>query len=158
MGKAKKNTPLSGAQKVAAFLLSLDRHGAANVLKSIDPRILPRVAEAMTELDARFGDETKMRELYQEITRLLVRRPGPRPQDDLEVESMFEEAIGREKAKTVMGRLEERRRHERPFVFVEREPAELTARALAEESDAVAALVLAHLPSDLAAEILSSFG
>ena len=71
---------------------------------------------------------------------------------------MFEEAIGREKAKTVMGRLEERRRHERPFVFVEREPAELTARALAEESDAVAALVLAHLPSDLAAEILSSFG
>jgi len=157
MGKAKKNTPLSGAQKVAAFLLSLDRQGAANVLKSIDARILPRVAEAMTELDARFGDETKMRELYQEITRLLVRRPGPRPQDDLEVESMFEEAIGRDKAKGVMGRLEERRRHERPFAFVEREPAELTARALADESDAVTALVLAHLPADLAAEILSIF-
>jgi len=157
MGKAKKNTPLSGAQKVAAFLLSLDKQAAATVLKNIDARVLPKIAEAMTELDPRFGEEAKMRELFQEITRVLVRSPGPRPQDDLEVESMFEEALGRDKARGVMGRLEERRRHERPFAFIEREPADLTGRALREESPAVAALVLAHLPADLAAEVLSTF-
>lgn len=157
MGKAKKNTPLSGAQKVAAFLLSLDKQSSAVVLKNIDPRVLPAIAEAMTDLDPRFGDESKMRELYQEITRVLVRSPGPRPQDELEVESMFEEALGRDKTRGVMGRLLERRRHERPFAFVEREPSELTARALKEESPAVAALVLAHLPADLAAEVLSAF-
>lgn len=156
MANAKKNTPISGAQKVAAFLLTLDRHAAANVLKNLDPKVLPSIAEAMTELDPRFGDETRLRELYQEITRVLVRRPGPRPQDDMEVESMFEEAIGRDKTRGVIGKLEERRRHERPFAFLEREPAELTARALKTESDAVTALVLAHLPADLAAEILSS--
>ena len=99
MGKAKKNTPLSGAQKVAAFLLSLDKQAAATVLKNIDARVLPKIAEAMTELDPRFGEEAKMRELFQEITRVLVRSPGPRPQDDLEVESMFEEALGRDKAR-----------------------------------------------------------
>lgn len=157
MAKAKKNTPLSGAQKVAAFLLTLDKQAAARVLKNVDPKVLPSIAEAMIELDPRFGDETKLRELYQEVTRVLVRRPGPRPQDDLEVESMFEEALGREKTRGVIGKLEERRRHERPFAFVEREPAELTSRALQEESPAVAALVLAHLQPDLAAEILSGF-
>lgn len=157
MAKAKKNTPLSGAQKVAAFLLTLDKHAAATVLKNIDPKVLPSIAGAMTELDPRFGDDTKLRELYQEITRVLVRRPGPRPQDDMEVETMFEEAIGRDKALGVIGKLEERRRHERPFAFVEREPAELTARALQSEAPGVTALVLAHLPADLAAEILSSF-
>ncbi|MBI5362997.1 MAG: hypothetical protein HZA53_07440 [Planctomycetes bacterium] len=157
MAKAKKNTPLSGAQKVAAFLLTLDKQAASNVLKNVDPKVLPAIAEAMTELDPRFGDETKLRELYQEVTRVLVRRPGPRPQDDMEVETMFEEALGREKTRGVIGKLEERRRHERPFAFVEREPAELTSRALQEESPAVTALVLAHLPADLAAEILSGF-
>ena len=157
MAKSKKNTPLSGAQKVAAFLLTLDKHSAAAVLKNIDPKVLPAIAEAMTELDARFGDESKLRELYQEVTRVLVRRPGPRPQDDMEVESMFEEALGKDKTRGVIGKLEERRRHERPFAFVEREPAELTSRALQEESPAVSALVLAHLPADLAAEILSGF-
>src|SRR5688572_10553585 len=156
MAPAKRNTPISGAQKVAAFLLTLDKHAAASVLKNLDPKVLPSIAEAMTELDPRFGDETRLRELYQEITRVLVRRPGPRPQDDMEVESMFEEAIGRDKTRGVIGKLEERRRHERPFAFLEREPAELTARALKTESEAVTALVLAHLPADLAAEILSA--
>lgn len=157
MAKAKKNTPLSGAQKVAAFLLTLDKHATAAVLKNIDPKVLPSIAGAMAELDPRFGEDAKLRELYQEITRVLVRRPGPRPQDDMEVETLFQEAIGRDKAIGVISTLEERRRHERPFAFVEREPAELTSRALQSESAAVAALVLAHLPADLAAEILSGF-
>ena len=36
MANAKRNTPISGAQKVAAFLLTPDKHAAASVLKNLD--------------------------------------------------------------------------------------------------------------------------
>lgn len=154
---ARKQLPLSGSQKVAAFLLSLDKQGAAAVLKNLDQKVVFEVAEAMTELDARFGDRTKLSELYRELTRMLIRPPGPRPQDDLEVASMFEAALGRDKAKAVITEIHERRRHERPFAIIEKEPPELLARGLIDESPAVSALVLAHLSPELSAEILSTF-
>ena len=43
----------SGPQRVAAFLLSLDREAAGEVLRHLGEDVLPDVAEAMAELDPR---------------------------------------------------------------------------------------------------------
>lgn len=145
----------SGAQKVAAFLLSLDRATAQGLLKSLDPQVVSDVAGAMTELDPSSTTREKIEELYLELARTLHAPTGPRRPDDGELVSMLEAALGRATAQGVLAKIHERRKIERPFAAVEKEPPALLAAALADESPAVAALVLAHLSPERSAEILS---
>ena len=42
---------LRGDQRVAAFLLSLDKDKAAELMSHLDPEAVPSVAKAMLELD-----------------------------------------------------------------------------------------------------------
>ena len=49
MGSSKE---MSGAQKAAAFLMSLDKEAAANVIKNIDEKVIVEVVEAMAKLEA----------------------------------------------------------------------------------------------------------
>lgn len=149
-------TAPSGTQKVAAFLLSLDRATAQELLKSLDPKVVSDVAAAMTELDASFTQREKIDELYLELARTLHTPSGPRRPDEGELASMLEAALGKSSSQGVLAKIHERRRIERPFAVIEKEPPALLAAALKDESAAVAALVLAHLAPTLSAEILSS--
>jgi flagellar motor switch protein FliG len=148
---------VSGPQKVAAFLLSLEKGAAAAVLKSLDPRVVSEVAAAMTELDPKLQDRAQVDALYTELARSLHTPPKPRAAADPELSALLESAIGKDKAKTVLNEIHERRRHERPFSRLEKLPSVVVGRALRQESAAVAALVLAHLEPKLSAEILGVF-
>lgn len=153
----KDEKPISGPQKVAAFLLSLDKPAAAAVLKGLDPRVVAEVAAAMTELDPKLQDRAAVDALYKEISRTLHAPAKPRAAEDVELSGLLETAIGKEKSKSVLGEIHERRRHERPFAKIESFPSPLVGRALREESAAVSALVLAHVDPKFSAEVLSSF-
>lgn len=148
---------INGAQKVAAFLLSLDKSAAAAVLKNLDPKIVSEVAAAMTELDPKLQDKNAVDALYNDLSRALHAPAHPRAAKDAELAGLLEAAIGKDRSKTVLQEIHERRRHERPFADVEKQPTGLVARALQEESPAIAALVLAHLDPKVSAEILSTF-
>jgi len=130
------NAP-SGTQRVAAFLLSLDKASAAAVLKTLDPKIVSEVATAMTELDHSFNDKNAIDALYRELSKTLNAPSGLRAQDEGELGAMLESALGRERARTVIGEIQQRRRIERPFSILEEEPPAVLAMALAEESPAV---------------------
>lgn len=148
---------ISGVQKVAAFLLSLDKGAAALVLKSLDPRVVSQVASAMTELDPQLQDRAAVDALYTELSRSLHVPAKPRAAADGELSVLLETSLGKDKSKTVLTEIHERRRHERPFARLEKLPSAVVGRALREESAAVAALVLAHLEPKLSAEILGAF-
>jgi flagellar motor switch protein FliG len=158
MAIVKKEAPLSGAHKVAAFLLTLEKPVAATLLKQMDAKAMAEVAAAMTILDPRLSKNEAIDALYRELSRKLNMGVGPRAQDDAELTVILETAIGRERARAVIAQIHERRRVEHPFAILEEEPLPVLCATLAEESNAVVALVLAHLKPDQSAEVLSALG
>lgn len=149
---------LSGAQRVAAFLLSLDKAVSANVMRHLDPRIVPKVAEAMTELAPELCTPEAVDGLYEDLARNFHARAGVRAQDDFELFSILEASYGASEAERVIRDIHTRRRREQPFGFVESLPGELVGRVLREESPAIVALVLSHVSPNVSASVLGAFG
>lgn len=143
----------SGAQKVAAFLLSLEREVASTVMKTLDPAIVPQVADAMAQMRGELSAE-KVEDLYRELARSINKPTGPTAPPATELGSMLTKAYGREKADEILERLRRRERLEHPFGFLEKRPGGVVYRLLARESASVCALVLAYVPPALASDVL----
>jgi flagellar motor switch protein FliG len=143
----------SGAQKVAAFLLSLEREVASSVMKTLDPLIVPQVADAMSAMGGEFSAE-KVEDLYRELARSINQKSGPTAPPPTELGAMLTKAYGREKADEILERLRRRERLEHPFGFLEKRPGSVVYRLLARESASVCALVLAFMPPALASDVL----
>lgn len=152
-----KDTAPTGVQKVAAFLLSLDREVASQVLGHMPADILGEVAEAMTRLDEELRGPDRVKEIWREIAVLIHAPRKLQPSDESELAGMLESSVGGQRASEVLAAIRDRRLHERPFLNIERQPPENLARVLQTESPAVAALVLAHLDPSLSAAVLGSF-
>jgi flagellar motor switch protein FliG len=148
--------PLASTQKVAAFLLSLDKQTSARILKLMDANILPDVASAMTHLDERLSERKEIDNVYRELSRKLNVGVGVRSQDEHQLATILEAGLGKDGARTVVNQIEERRRIERPFAQIEEEPVHLLALALREESNAVVAVVLAHSAPERSATVLGT--
>ena len=147
----------NGAEQVAAFLLTLDKDGAASVLRHLDPTVIVEVVEAMGDVDAAALAPDGVRELYKRIVLDLKRPGGVRRRSAHELKQMIEQTLGREQAGAVFETINKRLQQERPFLALEKEPSHAISAVLAEQSDAVVALVLAHLDPSLSADVLSSF-
>lgn len=147
----------SGAQKAAAFLLSLDKDTSANVMRSLDPKVISKIAEAMTDLDPGLCSVEAIDDLYRDLARAFHQRTGVRPQDDFELFALLDSSFGDDEAKRVIAEIHGRRRRAQPFAFIETAPASLVARVLKEESPAVVALVLAHVAPSASADVLGAF-
>ncbi len=148
---------LSGVEKVASFLLSLEEKQAAAVLRHIGADVLTEIADAMTRVDSAVATPERIAELKR---LLAVQATGPkavRPRKETELGVLLNEGVGAQRSREVVDRLRERRLHERPFSELEKSPPESLARALADESPAVCALVLAHLEPRMSAAVLSAF-
>lgn len=148
--------PLPSTQKVAAFLLSLDKQSSARILKLLDAKILPDVATAMTQLDERLSKSSEINSVYREISRKLNMGVGVRSQDEHQLAQILEAGLGKDGSASVLRQIEERRRIERPFSQLEEEPIHLLATALREESNAVIAVILAHSAPERSAQVLGT--
>lgn len=146
---------MSGAQKAAAFLMSLDKESAANVIKNIDEKVIVEVVEAMGRLEPEMTDTESMKKLEKDFVRWMRKPRGARVRSDDELHAMLEQTLGKGQANELFQKIQQRLLHERPFLAIESQPAEFISKALAAESDAVASLVLAHLDPSLSAEILA---
>lgn len=148
------NRELTGAQKAAAFLMSLDKEAAANVIKNIDERVIVEVVEAMGRIEPEMTDVESIKKLEKDFVRWMRKPRGARVRSDEELHKMLEQTLGKHQANDLFEKIQQRLLHERPFLAIEKEPAEFISQALALESDAVASLVLAHLDPSLSAEVL----
>jgi flagellar motor switch protein FliG len=137
----------SGPQKVAAFLLSLDRPAAAEVMKRLDAKVISEVASAMTDLDNSFGDPDAVETLYQDLARTLNVRKGPSSAPEGELTTMLASALGGDRAREITEQINERNQHEHPFGFLEQQPPDIVGRTM----------VLAHVTPQLSGEVLGNF-
>lgn len=146
---------VSGPQRVAAFLLSLKKEQAAEVLRHLEPRVVSEVAAAMTRLDDGCSDPETLKSLYLEIAKVVNGPKGVRSQSDAELSSMLDASLGQERARDVLEAIHARRRVEKPFEFLEKEEADRIAAVLEDEKPSVIALVLAHIDPNRSAEFLA---
>jgi flagellar motor switch protein FliG len=146
-------TPTRGAQRVAAFLLSLEPAAAAAVLKTLASDVVAPVAQAMIDLDPRLARAGVADDLALALARALDEPQPVRPVAALEVETLLGQAFGR-RASRYVKRVRAARAANRPFLALETQPPAAVVEALRHESLAVKALVLAHLDAERAARIL----
>jgi flagellar motor switch protein FliG len=144
---------IQGYQRVAAFLLSLEPAMASAVLKGMAPDVVTRVAQAMIDLDPRLSESGVVDELVRDLARGLNKKRAVRACDADQLRKLLAEAFGKQ-ADELLRQIQEKRLASRPFLELERRTPDEIARALAEESEAVAALVLTHLDPAHTARVL----
>lgn len=152
-----EETSQAGRARVAAFLLSLGSEAAAAVLKHMREDVLAEVARAMLELDPKATSREAVESLYRKIALELNGRREVRPWTSDELSKALTSGLGKARADATLQEVHKKRRKERPFIAVESHPPSRIARALQQESPAVAALVLSNLPAQTAAEVLRDF-
>ena len=145
---------ISGPQRVAAFLLSLEPEKAEAVLRSMSEEDVVAVADAMTKLDARLSEAGKVEELYLELAKHMNGPKVVRPADANQLESLLKGSLGEEEGVQLLKDMEDARLKGRPFMEVQLYPADAIARTLTMESAAACAVVLAGLETDQASAVL----
>jgi len=147
---------IAGAQRVATFLLTLERSAAAQILRHLAEDVVAEVVEAMESIDPTIATDDVVGQIYLEVAAMHY-EGNIRPTTTKEFEQLLQAGLGGERAKSVLDLIERRRRMERPFVVIEQLPPRTLARALAEESPAAIAVVLAHIDPQLSAFVLGGF-
>jgi flagellar motor switch protein FliG len=145
-----------GAERVAAFLLSLEQDAAAELLARLEPGVMTSVIDAMAKIDGALLESKSLTSLYATLARELHGPRKARKKSETELQQLLSGSLGEERAAAVMAEIEQRRRHEHPFRGVESHPAGKITSLLRGESDAVVALVLAHLEPHLSSEVLAA--
>jgi flagellar motor switch protein FliG len=151
---SERTRPITGVQKVAAFLLSLDKDVSAKVLRHIDPKVIPEVAEAMTHLAPELCTPDAVDGIYDDLAQTVYKRTGVRSQDDFELHEILASTFGPDTAERVLRDIHTRRRQEQPFGFLEHFNPQVVARVLHDESPAIVSLILAHVSPAVSAAVL----
>ena len=96
---------ISGAQRAAAFLLSLDREEAANVLKHLDESVIVEVVEAMAQLDAELTRPESIKALDRDFIRSLSKPRGARLRSENELREMLDKTLGQNQAAALFDKI-----------------------------------------------------
>lgn len=148
----KKGPKLSGPEKAAALLLTLDADAAANMLATLPDESITAVGRAMVDLDLGAIDRGQITAIHNEFL-AGVREGASIPPGLLE---LLEKTVGPERARGILSRIEETTKRERPFVALERLDNGQMARTLAGEHPQVIALVCSRIPADRAGNVIGA--
>ncbi|MCD6395449.1 MAG: hypothetical protein J7M40_18355 [Planctomycetes bacterium] len=145
---------LSGKQKAAMLLMSLDAATAAELLKDVDPQVVQELAVELAYLDASGMRDSKQNA---EIARQFC--------DSLESEetfhfkaflnSMLKSTVGDEKAKEIQTQISNLLQKRDPFMSIRSADSARLAAVLANEHPQATALVLSELPARKSSDVLS---
>jgi flagellar motor switch protein FliG len=143
---------MNGLRKAAIVVLSLDKPLAAEVLSQMRKEDV----EALTMEIARLEDVTReeqeaaIEEFYsQGLARVHIERGGMDYAHDL-----LEQSLGKENASQILENVKQSLSSV-PFGFLHKTTAENLLTLVSEEHSQTIALILAHLPASLAAQVLS---
>jgi len=145
-----------GAERIAAFLLSLEREAALEILRHLDADLVAEVANSMTELGEKFSDPDSVDALYRAIALEVNAPPKVVAQSSSQLQLLLEGAFGAERAQEVLGDIRQRQLQERPFREVEGFPPAVLAMALAEETTDSVSIVLSHVDPAVSADVLGN--
>ncbi|MBF0120692.1 MAG: flagellar motor switch protein FliG [Desulfobacterales bacterium] len=144
---------LKGPQKAAIFLLVMGEEYSSQAFKLMNDSEIKRVAAAMSEIEQipPLVLNSVMEEFmanYGKENELLIGGENF-------VKNVIDTTMDKNKAKSIYREIEERRR-ELPFVWSRDVDIHALSSHIRQEHPQTIAMILAHLPSEIAAEILSS--
>lgn len=144
---------LSGKQKAAILLMSLDAPTAAELLKGVDPAMVQELAVEVAYLDVSgFGNPIQSTEVARQFYQSLETGKKFDIQDFLG--TMLKSAVGQEKAERIQTQIQDLLLKRDPFIAIRQANSQALAAILAKEHPQAIAVVLSELPPKKSSEIL----
>jgi flagellar motor switch protein FliG len=148
---------LTGKQKAALLLMSLDIGTATDLLKGIDPKVVQELAVELSYFDAagyRSGQQST------EIARQFYSSLKSEPALNLKsfVREMLNSTVGQEKACQIETEIQELLHRRDPFIPIRSADVGTLASVLESERPQAVAVVLSEMPAKKSSEIIGLLG
>ncbi len=144
---------LTGKQKAALLLTSLDVATAAELLKGIDPAIVEELSVEVAYLEAcGRGDAYEKVNLAQEFCSSLNKSSSYEPNQFLN--EMLKSSIGQEKADHIQQQIKELVQKKDPFIPLRKKSPEVLAEILENEHPQAGAILISELTEKLGSQVL----
>ncbi|GAB6096682.1 flagellar motor switch protein FliG [Desulfatiferula olefinivorans] len=145
---------IPGPTKAAMFLLNMGESYASEIFKRMSNAEIRKVASAM----AMIGEiaPADLAQVSQEFVRLYEGESKLVVEPDGFLKAVIERTLDPERAEMILKDIEERKR-DKPFVWSREVNLAALASALSTEHPQTIAMVMAHLPPDIAADVMVSF-
>lgn len=148
---------LTGRQKAAMLLMSLDATTAAELLKGVDAEVVQELALEVAYLDAAGYRSSKQSD---EITRQFCSSLRANQTFHLNsfLKQMLKSTMGDEKAGQIQTQIQDLLYKRDPFISIRSADSQMIALVLEGEHPQAAAAVLSELPAKKSSEVLSLLG
>lgn len=154
---AKRNQPdqqfeeLSGTKKVAILLVSLNKESAAALLKELDEEKIEAVTREIAHLESVSEEQRQgvVKEFHSLVLARVYADAGGLPY----ARALLRDSLPKEDADSIMAQIE-RQYYARPFTFLQKAEADNLLMFIQDEHPQTIALILAHLTSQKASEIV----
>ena len=146
---------LTGIQKVAILLSTLDADTAAEVIKEFDDEQIAAITAAMTNIER--IDKEIVEKVLCDLSNELKSNEQVVKYDNNSFKKLLEKAIGVQKCEEIITSVEEGTLFPAPFSALRESNDEEILRILVGEHPQTIALVLSYLHSQRAAKVLSQF-
>jgi len=148
---------LTGKQKAALLLTSLDAATASELLKGVDAKVVQELAVECSYLDAAGHRNAKQTaEIARQFCKSLQDRSGFQFKSFLR--EMLRNTLGDDKAKQIQRDIQDLLQKRDPFMTVRATSTETLAAVLETEHPQAVAVVLSELPAKKGSEILGRLG
>lgn len=148
---------LTGKQKAAMLLMSLDVSTAAEMLKGIDPKVVQELAVELSYLDsAGYRNSRETAAIAHQFCESLQREPQFEFKSFLN--EMLKNTVGDEKATAIQTQIQDHLRRRDPFMEIRSVDVGKLASVLESEHPQAAAVVLSELPPKRGSELLGLLG
>jgi flagellar motor switch protein FliG len=148
---------LTGKQKAALLLMSLDAVSAAELLKGVNHDIVQELAVELAYMDASglIGSQQTM-EVANQFCSMLHVSKGFQIKNFLD--TMLKTAVGQEKAKQIQTQIQDLLQKRDPFMSIRSADSKVLASVLETEHPQATAIVLSELTSKKSSEVLGMLG
>lgn len=145
---------LTDVEKAAILLISLGETDAAEVLKYLGPKHVQQIGEAMTQLDN--VPQSRVESVVSDFMHLMSDQTGIGINNDRYIRAMLNQALGEEKAKTLIDRILMSTNTSGLDTMRWMEPRQI-AETIRYEHPQIQTVVISYLEPDQAASVLSFF-
>jgi len=145
---------LTGKQKAAMLLMSLDTATASELLKGVDAEVVQELAAELAHLDAAGSSRDRQSlKLTRQFCNSLQTNHGFRLKGFLK--ALLKSAVGNEKTEQIQTGIQELLCKDDPFISIRSADSQTVATILENEHPQTAAVVLSELPEEKNSEVLS---
>jgi len=147
---------LTGKQKAAMLLMSLDPATVAELLRGLNPEVVQDLAVELAYLDASGLSSKQSNEVARQFYNSL--KTGQKFHLNSFLKHMLKSSLSEDKATQIQTQIQDLVRRRDPFIFVRSIDSQTIASSLENEHPQAAAVVLSELPAKKSSEVIGLLG